>query len=272
LPLGRPAACRYVISCHGAIIFGPKGVGPARPLVKSWALASDLLRTAVQLAQDTDTLLMLYTATGIHSCGRADHNLTFVNGDGEPMGEWWSRVGEFPIPIEGHPVFEALPPHLKEVVRASPLTPNSRHFATFEEVQAFIDGSPDEPIFKAILVAEPPRISATLAAAHGAIPRHVGNVMGPFEGWMEIIHPEANKAVAVEWLCQKVGTTLEHAITLGDGLNDLEMLQQAGLGIAMANAVTEAKQAANVVSRFTNHESAVAKELQRLVDAGFLPP
>ena len=42
----------------------------------------------------------------------------------------------------------------------------------------------------------------------------------------------------------------------------------AGLSFAMANAVSEAKSAAKIVSKFTNEESAVAKELRMLLEQG----
>lgn len=271
MPLSCGLSDRYVISCHGATIYGPKGDAETRPLAKSWPLTPELRTAAAEVAESAGALLMLYTTTAILSCGRADQNLTFLNDQGEPSGEWWARVGEFPVPVDGHPVFEALPPRFKDLVRSSPLTPRSAHFESAEDLLAYVDANPSEEIFKALVVAEPARIASTLEVARERIPSQTGNVMGPFNSWIEIIHPDVNKAVAVRWLCDAVGTTMDHAITLGDGLNDLEMLREAGLGVAMANAVAEAKMAAQIVSQYANHESAVAKELKRLAKAGFLP-
>ena len=63
-------------------------------------------------------------------------------------------------------------------------------------------------------------------------------------------------------------STLEQTITFGDGVNDLEMLRDAGLGIAMANARPEVKRVAKLTSQFTNEESAVAKEIATLLETG----
>ena len=48
------------------------------------------------------------------------------------------------------------------------------------------------------------------------------------------------------------------------------MFQIAGCGIAMANASAALKEVANGISPWTNAEEAVAKELMRLKDEGYL--
>mmetsp|Transcript_20960 Transcript_20960/g.54534 ORF Transcript_20960/g.54534 Transcript_20960/m.54534 type:complete len:342 (-) Transcript_20960:115-1140(-) len=260
---------QYVISCHGAIIFGPKGGGADRAIVKSWPVTADLQEAAAAAAVATDTLVMMYTADGIVSAGRVDDNLTFPNLRGEPIGSWWARVGEFPIQSEGHPAFEALAPELKDLVKSSPLFPNSRHFEAWEDLLAHVRAA-ELNVYKVLLVARPARIPDVLAKARDQIPPELGNVMGPFESWVEIIHPDVNKAVAVHHLADTIGSSLAECVTFGDGLNDVEMLRQAGLGVAMANAVPEAREAAAYVSTFSNEESAVAHELGRLVVSGLL--
>ena len=48
----------------------------------------------------------------------------------------------------------------------------------------------------------------------------------------------------------------------GDGLNDMPMLQYAGLGVAMANAQPEAKAAADAIT-LSNDEDGVAAAVER---------
>ena len=50
-------------------------------------------------------------------------------------------------------------------------------------------------------------------------------------------------------------------IAFGDNFNDLDMLEHAGLGVAMGNAPDEIKQAANVVTA-TNNEDGLALILE----------
>lgn len=60
---------------------------------------------------------------------------------------------------------------------------------------------------------------------------------------LEVMHPEADKGVALRALAERVGVPLEQIMAIGDGNNDLPMLQQAGLGILMGNAEPETHRA-----------------------------
>ncbi len=53
-------------------------------------------------------------------------------------------------------------------------------------------------------------------------------------------------------------------MAVGDGGNDLEMVANAGLGVAMGNAVPAVKQAARLVVA-SNDEGGVAEAIERLI-------
>lgn len=72
----------------------------------------------------------------------------------------------------------------------------------------------------------------------------------------EIAHPGCNKGVALSMLASHLGVSREETIALGDGLNDLEMIQWAGLGIAMGNAPPEVKAAAQRVTGTVQEDGA----------------
>ena len=55
-------------------------------------------------------------------------------------------------------------------------------------------------------------------------------------------------------LCQHFGIRQEETIAFGDGGNDIDMLQWAGIGIAMGNASDEVKKAADWVTTDVDHE------------------
>jgi Cof subfamily protein (haloacid dehalogenase superfamily) len=82
--------------------------------------------------------------------------------------------------------------------------------------------------------------------------------------YLEIIPIGVNKAKALAHVAQTLGIELSHAAAIGDGLNDLEMLKEVGLGIAMGNASEAVKSAAEWVTG-TNEEEGVAQAVQRLV-------
>lgn len=65
---------------------------------------------------------------------------------------------------------------------------------------------------------------------------------------VEINQLHANKGEALLALAKHLDLTRENVIAFGDGLNDLSMLREAGIGIAMANAETEAIDAADWIT------------------------
>lgn len=63
----------------------------------------------------------------------------------------------------------------------------------------------------------------------------------------EICSNEVSKAKGIEKVLEYLHIPLENCYAFGDGLNDLEMIQYAGHGIAMKNAVDELKEVADEV-------------------------
>lgn len=53
--------------------------------------------------------------------------------------------------------------------------------------------------------------------------------------WVDFIAPNANKGTALKILTEHLGLSLKEGIAFGDQYNDIEMLQYAGTGYAMAN-------------------------------------
>lgn len=75
------------------------------------------------------------------------------------------------------------------------------------------------------------------------------------------MHKSATKGSAVRFLEDYFGVQTNEVIAFGDNFNDLDMLEHAGLGVAMGNAPNEIKQAANVVT-VTNNEDGLALILE----------
>lgn len=72
--------------------------------------------------------------------------------------------------------------------------------------------------------------------------------------YVEISHGSVCKRSALEWLAEKLDISQEQIAAFGDGENDLEMLQYAGFGVAMGNAVTLLKQAADFIAPSCNED------------------
>lgn len=80
----------------------------------------------------------------------------------------------------------------------------------------------------------------------------------------EIMNAGTSKGRAVEVLANFYGLKKEEVICIGDGENDLSMIEYAGLGIAMGNAPQYVKEAADYVTD-TNENHGVAKAIERFV-------
>ena len=81
---------------------------------------------------------------------------------------------------------------------------------------------------------------------------------------MQVLPLGASKGAGVEWLLAHLGVSASNVMAMGDGENDLEMLELACVGVAMSNAGARVKAAADVVVP-SNDEDGVAEAIQRYV-------
>ena len=82
--------------------------------------------------------------------------------------------------------------------------------------------------------------------------------------FLEITHPEANKGLALLHLAETLGIKQSEIIGIGDNHNDRELIETAGLGVAMENAVQEMKDIADYVS-LSNNEEGVKHVIEKFV-------
>lgn len=83
-----------------------------------------------------------------------------------------------------------------------------------------------------------------------------------WSAWLDIAPRGVDKAHGLEKVLPHLGVRRENVLALGDGRNDIEMLQWAGRGVAMGNAPDEVKAAAHHVTG-TYDAGGVADEIAR---------
>lgn len=76
--------------------------------------------------------------------------------------------------------------------------------------------------------------------------------------YYEMLPKGENKGTGLEKLCKITGIPREKVIAVGDNENDIEMIEYAGLGVAVGNAADSVKKISDLVT-VTNDENAVAK-------------
>jgi len=67
--------------------------------------------------------------------------------------------------------------------------------------------------------------------------------------YIEFLSADAGKGKALAWLADHLDIPMEQTMGMGDMLNDLELVQMSGFGVAMAHAQEAVKQAARYVTQ-----------------------
>ncbi|MBU5437375.1 HAD family hydrolase [Tissierella sp. MSJ-40] len=86
------------------------------------------------------------------------------------------------------------------------------------------------------------------------------------EALLEIMNPLGSKWITLMEYAKEKGIKPEEIITIGDDNNDIEMIKNSGLGIAMKNSSPMVKKIAKIISEKDNNESGVAFELKRVLN------
>jgi len=83
-----------------------------------------------------------------------------------------------------------------------------------------------------------------------------------YTAWLDLAPLGVSKASGLEHVCSKLGVAQADVLAIGDGFNDVEMLQWAGRGVAMGQAPRQVKDIADAVAG-TWDEDGVATELRQ---------
>jgi hypothetical protein len=82
--------------------------------------------------------------------------------------------------------------------------------------------------------------------------------------FLEILPKGIDKAASLERLLTHLNMSREEMIACGDGYNDLSMIEYAGLGVAMENAVLPVRKAADYVTA-SNNDDGIALVVEKFM-------
>jgi hypothetical protein len=122
------------------------------------------------------------------------------------------------------------------------------------------------PVTKVIAVGPPPLADQALERARADFAgRADPTVSHPM--FLEFLAPGVNKGRAVRFLARRLGVDLRDALAIGDQGNDVEMIAEVGMGVAMDGAPAAVLAAARMVAPPLAEEGA-AQVLEDLVLGG----
>ncbi len=124
----------------------------------------------------------------------------------------------------------------------------SAYLGNNAEVVADLETAIDRPMSKVIAVGQAPRPMELVMEARRAFAGRA-EVTVSHPRFLEFVAPGVSKGRAVAWLAHRAGVPMSRVLTAGDALNDLEMIGDAGHGIAMGTAPVEVRRAARYLAR-----------------------
>lgn len=128
-----------------------------------------------------------------------------------------------------------------------------------EDMGAYLDF----PVPKLVLTADSEILEPVEERVRGAM-GEAYNVYRSEPFYLEVLAQGIDKGNCLLKLLELIGLKKEQAIACGDGYNDLTMIQCAGLGVAMENAVPAVKEAADYIT-FSNEEDGVAHVVEKFM-------
>jgi Cof subfamily protein (haloacid dehalogenase superfamily) len=129
-------------------------------------------------------------------------------------------------------------------------------------VNNFVEGVQEE-VVKTLMVGAPDKLKAVEAKLQAELAEDF-SVMRSKPYFLEFTEKGVTKGTSLNHLIQECGIKREEVIAIGDSYNDQEMIEFAGLGVAMGNAPDDIKEIANHVTD-TNMNDGVAKVVEEFV-------
>jgi Cof subfamily protein (haloacid dehalogenase superfamily) len=193
----------------------------------------------------------------------------------EPVSGHWLRHEPIPLELARETIAalnqEGFGPncYVDDELYVAEITPQAEQYAGFQDLVLHPVGDLlawlEEPPTK-LVVIDDPRVLQDLKE----------RMIGRFDGrlyistslpyFLEFASPEVTKASGLAFVAEHLGFSREGTVAFGDGENDLELVDWAGFGVAVANAHDLVKERADFVCPSVNEEG-VAQVLEAYLDS-----
>jgi len=147
------------------------------------------------------------------------------------------------------------------------ITEHARSYADFQSIPLHevgdLLGWIERPPTKLVVVDDPARLDELRPRLEQRFGERL-YIAKSLPYFLELASPTISKGSGLAFVAEHVGFTAEHTIAFGDGENDLELLDWAGFGIAVANADDGLKASADWICPSAEEEG-VARVLEALL-------
>lgn len=183
-------------------------------------------------------------------CSNGNHSFDFIHGKEDHIGYFDpSLIGEI---VETYKHFDANPTaYMEDHFVATKhddfvkrLVAKNNMTVVFGDLVELVN----RPIEKVILAADFDVITQ-MEKFHAENPSPHYRAFRSQKDLFEFMDPRVSKSAAIQAFCDNHGLSMENVVAFGDTGNDVEMVRDAGLGVAMANATPDVLSVAKVIAK-----------------------
>jgi Cof subfamily protein (haloacid dehalogenase superfamily) len=188
----------------------------------------------------------------------------------EPVSGRWLRHVPIPLELARETIAAVnvegfgLNCYVDDELYVAEVTPEARRYADFQHLELHAVGDLldwlDQPPTKLVVIEDPEVLDdlkqRMLARFDGRL--YISKSLPYF---LEFASPDVTKAAGLDFLSERVGFSREQTVAFGDGENDVELIDWAGYGVAVANAHDRVKEVADFVCPSVDDEG-VAQVLE----------
>ena len=193
----------------------------------------------------------------------------------EPVSGRWLRHVPIPLELARETIAAVndegfgLNCYVDDELYVAEITPEARRYADFQDLELHPVGDLlewlDRPPTKLVVIGDPDALDGL---KQKVLEQFAGRlyIAKSLPYFLEFASPDVTKAAGLAFLAQQIGFTRERTVAFGDGENDIELVDWAGYGVAVANAHDRVKEVADFVCPSVDEEG-VAQVLEAYLDS-----
>jgi Cof subfamily protein (haloacid dehalogenase superfamily) len=193
----------------------------------------------------------------------------------EPVSGRWLRHEPIPLELSRETIAAlqdegfGLNCYVGDELYVAEITPEARRYADFQHLELHPVGDLlawiSEPPTKLVVIGDPEVLDDL---KQRMVSRFVGRlyISKSLPYFLEFASPDVTKAAGLDFVSEHLGFARERTVAFGDGENDIELVDWAGYGVAVANAHDRVLEVADFVCPGVDEEG-VAQVLEAYLDS-----